>query len=123
MVGSLAAPLAAEDPVERDGITCAKGVHVITARGTGDPPGDGRQQPMAMEIVKQIQGSNQVALVYPAKKRKQGVPYHISEHTGRDHLTEDIKAYVKKCGANSKIALLGYSQVGVSIDLEARLCV
>ena len=87
-----------------DASGCVNGVYVISARGTGDPPGDGKLEPMAVNITHKIPHSTLVALVYPATDPKQsgepyphaGEAYNLSEQTG----CEDL---IKKLGRTSTL--------------------
>jgi acetylxylan esterase len=56
--------------------------------------------------VNQIPGSDSYAVVYPATLQN----YQSSESQGVSAMTSDIEDYVKAC-PNSKIVLMGYSQV------------
>jgi len=96
--------------------TCATGVHIIAARGTGEAPGEGEIGSLATMIEAAIPGSDSVAVNYPASV----VPtYESSEEAGTAAFTSMIESYVSIC-PNTKIVLLGYSQ-GAEAALDS-LC-
>jgi Cutinase len=86
---------------------CASGVHIIAARGSTEPQGEGPLQNVSSLIEQSIPGSNDIAVVYPADL----VPYESSEEQGVTNMTNMITSYVQQC-PTGKIVLLGYSQGG-----------
>lgn len=60
----------------------------------------------------QIPGSDSVAVVYPATLQN----YQSSESQGVSAMMSDIQGYVQAC-PNSKIVLMGYSQVSSLISI------
>jgi len=88
-------------------VSCASGVHIIAARGSTEPQGEGPLQNVSSLIEASIPGSDDIAVVYPADL----VPYESSEEAGVTNMTQEITSYVQQC-PNSKIVLLGYSQGG-----------
>jgi len=91
--------------VDRQG-SCATGVHIIVARASTEQPGEGIIGQVAIEVVNQVPGSDSVAVNYPATLYN----YQSSESQGVTAMTQLIEQYVSRC-PNSKIALMGYSQV------------
>lgn len=88
--------------------SCATGVHMIVARGTNEQPGEGLTAQTANAIQARIPGSTSEALVYPASVYP---TYAYSEGEGTVAMTTAITQYAKSC-PDSKIVLLGWSQVG-----------
>ena len=86
---------------------CATGVHIIAARGSTEPQGEGPLQNVSALIEQSIPGSTDAAVVYPAEL----VPYESSEESGVTNMTQMLTSYVQQC-PNSKVVLLGYSQGG-----------
>jgi hypothetical protein len=94
-------------------ITCAKGLHLIVARGSSEAAGLGRIGVVAGNVTEAIPGSTVVAVDYPATFDA----YLTSENTGVAAMYALITSYVAAC-PDSKIALLGYSQGGqVAMDV------
>lgn len=81
-------------------------VHIIVARGSGEPQGEGATGRLATTLKEEIPGTTSEAVDYPAKLS----PYPQSESAGVKACKEQMTAYVKKC-RESKIVLMGYSQV------------
>ena len=81
-------------------------VHIIVARGSGEPQGEGATGRLASRLKEAIPGTTSEAVEYPAKLS----PYPQSEGAGVRACKEQLTAYVKKC-RESKIVLMGYSQV------------
>lgn len=94
---------------------CTTGIHMIVARGTGEMPGMGRMGVVADNVSSSILGSMTTALHYPAAI----LEYNISVAIGADVLTEQIAAISTTC-PQTKIALLGYSQVRPIIPSNTR---
>ena len=103
LVSALAAPL--QPYLTQD--TCATGVHIIAARGSTEPQGEGPLQNVSSLIESSIAGSDDMAVIYPADL----IPYDSSEESGVTNMTNMITSYVSAC-PDSKIVLLGYSQGG-----------
>ena len=92
--------------------TCATGVHIIVARGSTEPQGEGQTASLSTLIKNAIPGSDSYALVYPALLS----PYQESEGNGTIALLQTIQDYAESC-PQTKIVLLGWSQGGqVSLD-------
>ncbi|KAF7548533.1 hypothetical protein G7046_g8641 [Stylonectria norvegica] len=89
--------------------TCAKGLYVIVARGTGEVKGTGVTGVLADDIAAKVPGSRIEALDYPATFTDPDYPE--SEKDGVEALQGLITSYTKTC-PKSKIAFLGYSQGG-----------
>jgi hypothetical protein len=81
--------------------------HIIVARGSTEPQGEGELIQVSDMIEAAVPGSDSVAVVYPA----QLLPYGSSEDAGVRAMTQLITQYVASC-PNSRIVLLGYSQGG-----------
>jgi hypothetical protein len=86
--------------------TCASGVHMIVARASTEAPGEGIIGAVATQVHQSVPGSDAEAVDYPATL----TDYLNSEASGVAAMTKLIQSYVARC-PNSKIALLGYSQV------------
>jgi hypothetical protein len=86
--------------------TCASGVHMIVARASTEAPGEGIIGAVATHVQQSVPGSDAEAVDYPATL----TDYLNSEASGVAAMTKLIQSYVARC-PNSKIALLGYSQV------------
>ncbi|KAF1736570.1 Acetylxylan esterase 2 [Beauveria bassiana] len=113
--------------------TCAPGVYLIVARGTGEAVGKGKPGQVADLVAKRVPGSFSVAVDYPAtaiKRRSSSVSsvssvfsralYPFSVARGINDTKKKIQDYVAQCGTSSKIALVGFSQGGnVMTDLLA----
>ncbi|CAG7561339.1 unnamed protein product [Fusarium equiseti] len=85
--------------------TCAKGAHIIVARGSLEPQGPGAIGELAERMIKLIPGSDMEALVYPALYDE----YLESQPKGVRVLTSVVNNYVKSC-PDTDIVLMGYSQ-------------
>lgn len=87
-------------------VHCAD-VQVIGARGTGQEKGSmGSMEGLADKITQQTGAAQSIALQYPAIMAH----YQQSEGTGAYNMTQYIGFFATKC-PNTKIVLLGYSQV------------
>ncbi len=82
------------------------GVHMIIARASTEQPGTGIIGTVATQVQQQIPGSDVVAVDYPATLEN----YVTSESQGVVAMTKLIMDYASAC-PNSKIVLMGYSQV------------
>jgi len=89
---------------------CATGVHMIVARASTEQPGEGIIGAVATTVKGMINGSDSEAVVYPATLQNYNT---TSEPAGVTAMTKLITDYAAKC-PNSKIVLLGYSQVSTS---------
>lgn len=78
---------------------------MISARGTGEQPGQGLLKSVTDSVIKQIPGSDAVGLDYPASSS-----FSSSMSAGRTALKAAVQAYAQQC-RGSRIGLLGYSQV------------
>lgn len=86
--------------------TCASGVHLIVARGSIEPAGVGQIGSVANGVVAAIPGSQIEPLDYPATFDN----YSTSVEDGDIAMNLALTAYSSRC-PDSKVALLGYSQV------------
>lgn len=102
IAGLFAASAAAQNSTS----TCASGVHLIVARGSNEPAGVGRIGSVANGVVAAIPGSQIEPLDYPATFDN----YSISVEDGDIAMNLALTAYSSRC-PDSKVALLGYSQV------------
>jgi hypothetical protein len=89
-------------------MACAIGVHMIVARASTEPPGQGIIGVVATLVQGMILGLDLEVVDYPATLQN----YNTSELAGTTAMTQLITEYVARC-PNSKIALPGYSQVFV----------
>jgi len=85
---------------------CASGVHMIVARASTEAPGEGIIGAVATQVQQAVLGSDSEAVDYPATL----TDYLNSEASGVAAMKQLVQSYVARC-PNSKIALLGYSQV------------
>lgn len=92
-------------------VTCAKGAHIIVARGSLEPQGPGAMGELAERLLKLVPGSDMEALVYPALYKE----YLDSQPKGVRVLTSLIREYAKAC-PDTELILMGYSQVRVKIQ-------
>jgi hypothetical protein len=98
-------PLVFGTPIPAPGSGCAA-VHIITARASTEPPGEGIIGAVADDIVNSsAQPVSREAVDYPATL----IPYASSEAAGVQAMNSDLAAQVKLC-PSQKIVLLGYSQ-------------
>ena len=108
---SLAAPL-----LEQRQSSCAP-VHIIAARGSTEAPGPGAMASLAALIQAAYPGTDLESINYPAKL----FPYDDSSAQGTAATTSQLTNYVNAC-PNSKIVMIGYSQVShymEPVELEA----
>jgi acetylxylan esterase len=89
-----------------EGSGCIAGLRMIAARGTLEPAGMGVIGTVANGVAAAVPNSTVLGLDYPATFRD----YMQSEANGVAALTTAVSQYIGNC-TNSKIALLGYSQV------------
>ncbi|KAF5855809.1 hypothetical protein ETB97_008413 [Aspergillus alliaceus] len=105
----MALPLT-EDLADRQTITCSP-IHLLVARGTTEPPGNGLMRSLAQLIISD-QGpgkADQEAIDYPATGLGNYNAYMDSVAQGSQAVTQQVTSYAKNC-PNSRIVLLGYSQ-------------
>lgn len=89
-------------------VTCATGLYMIVARGSGEEEGTGITGTLADRIAHDIEGSDVSALDYPATITDPD--YQESSIDGVEALQKAIIGYHSAC-PDGKMALLGYSQV------------
>ena len=102
---SIAYPVLSDLPTRQVTSSCATGVHMIVARGSTEPQGEGPIVNVTSMVEAAVPGSDSVAVIYPATL----LPYASSEEAGVTNMTTMIQQYVQSC-PNTKIALLGFSQ-------------
>ena len=88
---------------------CATGVHIIVARASTEAPGEGIIGAVSTGVKQKVVGSDSVAVDYPATLTN----YQSSEGQGVAAMTKLIQSYAAAC-PDSKIVLMGYSQVSFS---------
>ena len=105
-------------------VTCATGLYILCARGSGEPAfsptgiypnNTGSPGYLALQVAKQIDGSVIDGVVYPATDPLADgtldLPAYVaSEDAGAEAILEQVNQYHLSC-PDSKIALMGYSQV------------
>jgi acetylxylan esterase len=97
---------------------CPKGVHIVGVRGTLENPGFGALQDVVDHVIKQIPGSDAVAIDYPATGITivDGEPsfnfaqYVASVMEGVSKFKAEIEDFSEQC-PDTGIVILGYSQV------------
>ncbi|KAL1615511.1 hypothetical protein SLS56_011799 [Neofusicoccum ribis] len=87
---------------------CVEGVHIIIARASAEPPGQGIMGNVAQEVIDQVTGSDSIAVDYPASLQD----YAESERQGVEALTQLINASYVDC-PTSKIVLMGGNSLEV----------
>lgn len=90
---------------------CPTGAHVIVVRATTEEPGFGAMGTLTTDLLKRIPGSTAYPVNYPADGLRNRTRYVESEQEGVDDLNAHIKSFAQAC-PETKIVLLGYSQVG-----------
>lgn len=100
-------------PTKRQ-ITCvpSTGLYILVARGSNQPVGEGSVGPVANLIEAQLAGSYSHAIDYPATIIGSDSNYLSSVEDGIKDTKKSIEEYVAACGADARIALIGYSQGG-----------
>ena len=83
--------------------------HLIIARGSTEPQGPGILISMANKIMAMNPGTTMESIVYPAELTN----YEASVGNGTAAVGQQFGAFVQRC-PNSKVALLGFSQVSYS---------
>lgn len=94
---------------------CVSGLHMIVARGTGEPEGTGSTGYLAKQVASRIKGSDIEGLDYPATMTDPD--YITSVGEGSDEMRETVREYVKAC-PDTKVAVMGYSQVRRGLPVE-----
>jgi len=84
--------------------TACAAVHIIVARASQEPPGQGSIGTLATKVATNIPGTSVEWVQYPALL----FPYDTSSTQGTEAATAAIKSYTSKCPG--KIVLFGYSQ-------------
>jgi Cutinase len=97
--------------------SCAP-VHLIVARGSDEPQGEGLIGALAKKVKSNIPGATDEALVYPASNVSPLDKYIESMGNGTVALKEAITHYATNC-PKSKLVLLGYSQVSSLVSYFA----
>lgn len=88
-------------------LTCTtSGAHIIVSRESGAPAGTSAMNIIALGVTSQCAGSDIAQVPYPATIDA----YSASEQEGVGNLTELVLEY-QDCCPESRIVLLGYSQV------------
>lgn len=80
-------------------------IHIITARASTEPPGEGILSTLADLIQNSNQGVTRESVQYPATLNN----YVSSSTKGTTALTKQLTGYTQSC-PNAKVVLLGYSQ-------------
>lgn len=109
---ALLAPVAFANPIDAHAQVqkCYKGAYIIAARGSNQPAGTPGSLSSFVTLVKdQIPHSHNVSVDYPAINANQ-TAYAQSVAAGVNATSKLIHKYVKDCGSQSRIALLGFSQ-------------
>lgn len=96
-------------------VVCAEGLYIVVARGTTEDETGGVTNPLAMEIMEQVPGSEIINLDYPATFTDPG--YGDSQTEGAIQLQEVVLDYTSSC-PDSKLAIMGYSQ-GAHASVDA----
>src|SRR5580692_2949735 len=91
---------------ERQASACSP-VHIFVGRGSQEAKGEGSTGRLSASIKRAIAGTTSEAIDYPALLN----PYTSSESKGVAATKEQMQAYAKRC-PQSKLVLMGYSQVG-----------
>jgi acetylxylan esterase len=89
--------------------SCASGVHIIAARGSTEPQGEGPLQALSTLIEAGVPGSTDSAVIYPATILTFTSTYFGSEESGVTNMTLMIQQYVASC-PDARLVLTGYSQ-------------
>jgi len=101
----VASPITSPIMVPRQAGGGCSAVHVVVARASTEPQGEGLTGSLSSSVKRAIPGTTSEAVVYTAKL----APYGPSEIQGVANAKSQVAAYVKKC-PTSKIVLMGYSQ-------------
>lgn len=92
------------------------GIHIFGARETTAPAGYGTGGQFIDLILAAYSGSTAEAIVYPAQG---GSAYGSSVQQGTKNIASQINSFNAKC-PNSKLVVVGYSQVGHGLRPEGR---
>lgn len=99
--------LASSQSTDCSSLTCTtSGGHIIVTRESDAPSGTSAMNVIALGVTNQCPGSDIAETPYPAELD----PYVSSEQEGVGNLTELVLEY-QSCCPDSKIVLMGYSQV------------
>lgn len=90
---SLATALRMKTPLEQCQSSRASSVHIIVARGSNEPPGEGIIGAIASMVEARIPVSDSEAIAYPAVL----LPYVPSEDAGTTAMLAGITSYVGRC--------------------------
>ncbi|KAI6779323.1 Acetylxylan esterase-like protein [Emericellopsis cladophorae] len=96
-------------------VECARGLHIIVARGSNEDAGTGITGTLADRIADRIPGSNVAALDYPATITDPA--YFESVDDGSDEMRDVLQEYIDEC-PGGKVAVMGYSQ-GAQVSADA----
>ncbi|KAG9254479.1 putative acetyl xylanesterase [Emericellopsis atlantica] len=96
-------------------VECARGLHIIVARGSNEAAGTGITGSLADRIAKRIPGTTIAALDYPATITDP--TYFESVADGGDEMRDVVQEYVDAC-PGAKVAVMGYSQ-GAQVTADA----
>lgn len=103
--------LVASQSTDCSSLECTtSGGHIIVTRESGAPSGTSAMNIIALGVTNQCPGSDIAETPYPAELD----PYLSSEQEGVGNLTELVLDY-QSCCPDSKIVLMGYSQVRSTI--------
>lgn len=100
----LGSSMVAASPIAGRQSECSP-IHIITARASTEPPGEGIIGGVADGIADSNSDVSRAAVDYPAKL----MPYDSSSQEGTEALTKQLTEYANDC-PDSKVVLLGYSQ-------------
>ncbi|KAG5924040.1 hypothetical protein E4U53_003471 [Claviceps sorghi] len=98
------------------------GVHIVVARGTGQPPGYDLLLPMVNELLAKYPGSTAESVDYPAcggSPACGGISYGDSARQGTAAVAKTVNAFHAAC-PKTQLVLMGYSQ-GMHI-MDNALC-
>jgi len=112
LAAAIFSTLGAADHHDRisDNNTCSDGLHIIIARGTNEDPGTtGLMGLVADKITETISDTTVAPVDYPALD-----DFYVSATEGVHVMTHMIKQHAEAC-PGSKMALLGYTQVTMSL--------
>jgi hypothetical protein len=107
LAGLLASFVSSLPEVVRRQSACSD-VHIIVARASGEPKGEGMIGGLSKAIKSAVKGATSEAVSYPAAL----APYGPSEKKGVANAKSQLTEYVKRC-PKARIVLMGYSQVRI----------
>ncbi|KAI9158885.1 Acetylxylan esterase [Paramyrothecium foliicola] len=102
-ISALAGGVAAQNSTT----TCADGLHIIVARGTGEEGLLGTSEWIAQRVARRVPDTNYVGLNYPASFNDPD--YNDSEVQGAEAMKDSVLQYNRDC-PDHKLAIVGYSQ-------------